>query len=177
MVANIENIEVLLQVAFGRGIKYLTTSAEDPNHAQLLELGDKVATSSLRCFTTWIFYAYSEFRDDPEKLRYLRSVNNLAFACLEYHVDDAMDFVADVLERFPKFFEESHQRMLWSAITSPWGMEILKNLDAETVSLAKIIAAYGQMLVDSKKLYLEPDDPHHQEVMGKLVSPSVKDTN
>jgi hypothetical protein len=80
-----------------------------------------------------------------------------------------MELIAEVLELYPKFLEESHQRMLWSAITSTWGVEILKNLDAETVSLARIIVAYGQILLESKKLYKEPDDAHHQQVTCKLV--------
>lgn len=100
-------------------------------------------------------------------MRYLRSNTELALACLEYHVDDAMDFVTEVLESYPKFFEEKHMHMLWSAITSQWGLEILKNLDAETVSLARIIVAYGQELIETKKLYQEPDNPHNQQVLCK----------
>ena len=88
--------------------------------------------------------------------------------CLEYHVDDAMELVAEVLENYPKFFEQTHQEMLWGAITSPWGVEILKNLDAETVSLARIIVAYGQILLDSKVLYKDPDNPHYQQVMCRF---------
>lgn len=115
----------------------------------------------------WIFYAQSEFKETPEKLQYLRSVTELALTCLEYHVDDAMELIAEVLENYPKFLETAHQQMLWTAITSSWGMEILKNLDAETVSLARIIVAYGQILLDSKKLYQEPNSAHHQQVMCK----------
>jgi hypothetical protein len=103
----------------------------------------------------------------PEKLQYLRSVTELALGCLEYHVDDAMELVADVLENYPKFFEAKQQLMLWSTVTSAWGIDILKSLDAETVALARIIAAYGTMLLDSTKLYREPDDSHHQQVMCK----------
>ncbi len=104
----------------------------------------------------------------PEKLHYLRSVTELALTCLEYHVDDAMDLVAEVLENYPTFFETKHQEMLWSAIAGPWGLEILREQDAETVSLARIIVAYGQILLDSKKLYKEPDTVHNQQVMCKL---------
>lgn len=100
-------------------------------------------------------------------MRYLRSVTELALTCLEYHVDDAMEVIADILENYPRFFEESHQTMLWSVITSQWGVEILKNLDAETVALARIIVAYGEMLLDSKKLYKEPNNPRHEQVMCK----------
>lgn len=113
----------------------------------------------------WIFYAQSEFKEVPDKLRYLRSVTELALTCLEYHVDDAMELVAEVLENFPKFFEPKQQEMLWSAITSQWGLDILKNLDAETVSLARIIVAYGQILLESKVLFIEPDNTHHQQVL------------
>lgn len=79
-----------------------------------------------------------------------------------------MEFVADVLEGYPKFFEEKHLHMLWSVITSPWGLEILKNCDAETVSLARIIVAYGQELIEMKRLYHEPENAHHHQVLCKL---------
>tara|TARA_R110002003_G_scaffold159_2_gene13743 strand:+ start:3027 stop:3476 length:450 start_codon:yes stop_codon:yes gene_type:complete len=115
----------------------------------------------------WIFYAQSEFREVPEKLQYLRSVNELALTCLEYHVEDAMELVAEVLENYPKFFESKHQEMLWSAIAGPWGLEIIKNSDAETVSLARIIVAYGQNLLDSKDLYKFPSLSHNQQVLCK----------
>jgi hypothetical protein len=108
----------------------------------------------------------------PEKLQYLRSVTELAFSCLEYHVDDAMEFVAEVLESYPKFFEEKHLLVLWSAITSQWGYEILQNCDAETVSLARIIVAYAQELTETKKLYQEPDSPHHQQVICRSTRPA-----
>jgi hypothetical protein len=115
----------------------------------------------------WIFYAQSEFKEVPEKLQYLQSVNELALTCLEYHVEDAMELVAEVLENYPKFFEAKHQEMLWSAIAGPWGLEILKNSDAETVSLARIIVAYGQILLDSKDLYKFPQLSHNQQVLCK----------
>lgn len=113
----------------------------------------------------WVFYAQSEFRETPEKLRYLRSVVELTLTCLEYHVEDAMEVIAEILEDYPKFLLPNHQSMLWTAITSQWGADILSNWDAETVSLARIIVAYAQILLDSKKLYQEPDDTHHQQVM------------
>lgn len=108
-----------------------------------------------------------EFQDQPEKLKYLRSVTELALGCLEFHIDGAMEFVSEVFELYPKFFEPKHRQMLWTAITSSWGLEILKNLDAETVKLASIIVSYGDVLLDTKRLFQEPDDPLHQEVMGK----------
>ncbi|KAJ4302934.1 member of the karyopherin-beta [Kalmusia sp. IMI 367209] len=168
MVRNVESVEVLLQMSFGRGIKYLSTPPNDPNHERLLQVGDKLCAASLKCFLSWIFYAQSEFKAVPEKLQYLRSTCELAMSCLEYHVDDAMGFIADVLEGYPKFFEENHLHILWSAITSQWGLEILKTLDAETVALARIIVAYGTQLVETKKLYQEPDNAHHQQVLSFL---------
>lgn len=78
-----------------------------------------------------------------------------------------MEFVAEVLENYPTFFEAKHQEMLWSAIAGPWGLEMLKNSDAETVSLARIIVAYGQILLDSKTLYKEPENAHNQQVLCK----------
>ena len=78
-----------------------------------------------------------------------------------------MELVAEVLENYPGFFEAKHQEMLWAAITGPWGLEILQNSDAETVSLARIIVAYGQILLDSKVLYKDPANLHHQQVLCK----------
>jgi hypothetical protein len=79
-----------------------------------------------------------------------------------------MELIAEVLENYPRFFESKHQEMLWSAIAGPWGIEILNSLDAETVSLSRIVVAYGQILLDSKVLYQQPDDPHHRQVMTFL---------
>jgi hypothetical protein len=115
----------------------------------------------------WVFYAQAEFRDVPEKLQHLRSVNELVLTCLEYHVEDTMDFIADILENYPKFFEPKHQEMLWSAIAGPWGLEMLKNSDAETVSLARIIVAYGTSLLESKDIYKFPNISHNQQVLCK----------
>jgi hypothetical protein len=86
-----------------------------------------------------------------------------------------MEHIATILEGYPKFFEEKHLHMLWDIITSQWGLDILKDLDAETVSLARIIVAYGSELVETKKLYQEPDNLHHQQVSCKpdITIPSV----
>lgn len=167
MIGNVEAVEVLLQVAFGRGFKWLSVPINDPEYAQSVQRGEKICIAALKCFTGWIFYAQSEFKEVPEKLQYLQTVNELALTCLEYHVEDAMELVAEVLENYPKFFKAKHQEMLWSAITGPWGLEILKNSDAETVSLARIIVAYGQILLDSKDLYKFPQLSHNQQVLCK----------
>ncbi|KAF2008848.1 ARM repeat-containing protein [Aaosphaeria arxii CBS 175.79] len=164
MIANAESIEALLQVSFGRGIKYFST----PEKEESMFHGEKLCVASLKCFSGWVGYAQSEFKEVPEKMQYLRSVSELALSCLEYHVDDAMETVAEILENYPKFFETKHLNLLWSAIMSPWGIEILKNLDAETVSLARIIVAYGQILLESKKLFQEHENEHHQQVMSVL---------
>ncbi|KAJ5061328.1 armadillo-type protein [Bipolaris maydis] len=158
MAANVESVEILLHVSFGRGIKWLSS----------VQQGEKICIAALKCFTGWIFYAQSEFKDIPEKLQHLRSVNELALTCLEYHVEDAMELVAEILENYPTFFEKKHQEMLWAAISGPWGLEILKNSDAETVSLARIIVAYGQILLESKVIYTQPDNAHYQQVMSFL---------
>jgi hypothetical protein len=134
-------------------------------HCKFLDID----VDSLLICQGWIFYAQSEFRHVPENLRYLRSVTELALTCLEYHVEDAMDLVAEVLENYPTFFETKHQEMLWSAIAGPWGLEILRDLDAETVSLARIIVAYGQILLDSKVLYREHETAHNRQVMCKAT--------
>ncbi|KAF2263831.1 ARM repeat-containing protein [Lojkania enalia] len=168
MIVNVDSVEVLLHVAFGRGIKYLSTPIKDSRYDQLSQLGEKICVASWKCFLGWIFYAQSEFKDVPEKLQHLRSVTEMALACLEYHIDDAMELVADLLENHPKFLEPKQQVLLWSAITSPWGIEILKNLDAETASLARIIVAYGQILLESKQLYQEPDNSHYEQVISVL---------
>ena len=83
-----------------------------------------------------------------------------------------MELVAEVLENYPTFFEAKHQEMLWSAICGPWGLEILKNADAETVSLARIIVAYGQILLDSKVIFKQPENAQHQQVICKSSSPA-----
>ncbi|KAJ6198457.1 LOW QUALITY PROTEIN: armadillo-type protein [Bipolaris maydis] len=153
MAANVESVEILLHVSFGRAI-------DDPNYAQSVQQGEKICIAALKCFTGWIFYAQSEFKDIPEKLQHLRSVNELALTCLEYHVEDAMELI---LENYPTFFEKKHQEMLWAAISGPWGLEILKNSDAETVSLARII-----ILLESKVIYTQPDNAHYQQVMSFL---------
>ncbi|KAF1947052.1 hypothetical protein EJ02DRAFT_334677 [Clathrospora elynae] len=168
MIANVESIEILLHVSFGRGIKRLSVSIDDPSYAHSVQLGEKMCVAALKCFTGWIFYAQSEFRHVPEKLQHLRSVNELALTCLEYHVEDAMELVAEVLENYTNFFEANHLEMLWSAISGPWGLEILKNSDAETVSLARIIVAYGQSLLDSKVIYRQPENAHYQQVISFL---------
>jgi hypothetical protein len=109
-----------------------------------------------------VFYAQAEFREVPEKLQYLRSSSELVLTCLEYHVEDTMEFIADILENYPKFFEPKHREMLWSAI--------LKNSDAETVSLARIIVAFGTSLLESKDLYKFPHISHNQQVLCQCPS-------
>lgn len=121
-----------------------------------------------------MFYALSEFKDNAEKLRYLQSVTEPALACLEHHVDDAMDLIAEILENYPKFFELKQQELIWSVITGSWGMEILKNLDAETAMLARIIVAYAQIPLNSKDLILEPNSVRNQQVMGTHSSPLTR---
>ncbi|KAF1915474.1 armadillo-type protein [Ampelomyces quisqualis] len=168
MVAQAESIEILLHVSFGRGIKWLSAQINDPNYGKAVQSGEKICVAALKCYVGWVFYAQAEFRDVPEKLQYLRSTNELVLTCLEYHVEDSMDFIADILENYPKFFEAKHQEMLWSAISGPWGLEILKNSDAETVSLARIIVAYGTSLLESKDLYKFPNISHNQQVLSFL---------
>ncbi|KZM19516.1 hypothetical protein ST47_g9340 [Ascochyta rabiei] len=168
MIANAESLEALLHASFGRGFKYLSIPINDTSYSESLQQGEKICVAASKCFIGWIFYAQSEFKHVPEKLHYLRSVTELALTCLEYHVEDAMDLVAEVLENYPSFFEAKHQEMLWSAIAGPWGLEILRDLDAETVSLARIIVAYGQILLDSKVLYKEHETAHNQQVMSFL---------
>ncbi|KAJ4363307.1 member of the karyopherin-beta [Ascochyta clinopodiicola] len=168
MIANAESLEALLHASFGRGFKYLSIPINDTSYNESLQQGEKICIAASKCFIGWIFYAQSEFKHVPEKLHYLRSVTELALTCLEYHVEDAMDLVAEVLENYPTFFEAKHQEMLWSAIAGPWGLEILRDLDAETVSLARIIVAYGQILLDSKVLYKEHETAHNQQVMSFL---------
>ncbi|KAJ4311563.1 member of the karyopherin-beta [Neodidymelliopsis sp. IMI 364377] len=168
MIANAETVEALLHASFGRGFKYLSVPINGAEYNQSVQQGEKICVAASKCFIGWIFYAQSEFRHVPENLRYLRSVTELALTCLEYHVEDAMDLVAEVLENYPTFFETKHQEMLWSAIAGPWGLEILRDLDAETVSLARIIVAYGQILLDSKVLYREHETAHNRQVMSFL---------
>ncbi|KAL6704582.1 member of the karyopherin-beta [Coniothyrium glycines] len=164
MIANVGSIELLLQVAFVRGIERLSAPLNDPAREQ----GEKMCVAALKCFTGWIFYAQSEIRDNSDKLQQLRSGLHFALICLEHQVEDAMELVAEVLENFPGFFEAKHLQLLWSTIAGPWGLDILKNLDAETVSLARIIVAYGQILLESQVIYKELDNAHHQQVISFL---------
>lgn len=168
MIANVESLEALLHASFGRGFKYLSVPINDPSYNDSIQQGERICVAASKSFIGWIFYAQSEFKHVPEKLHYLRSVTELALTCLEYHVEDAMDLVAEVLENYPTFFEAKHQEMLWSAIAGPWGLEILREQDAETVSLARIIVAYGQILLDAKSLYREYDTTHNRQVMSFL---------
>ncbi|KAF1998896.1 hypothetical protein P154DRAFT_438214 [Amniculicola lignicola CBS 123094] len=168
MLTNVESIEALLQVSFNRGFKHLSTPTEDPDYDQSFQLGESICLAALKCFVGWVFYAQHDFKAVPENLKYLRSVTELALTCLEYHIEDAMELTADILENYPNFFEERHQKLLWSAITSQWGMDILQNLDAETVSLARIIVAYGSILLElrDKSFFKDPSNSHYQEVMS-----------
>lgn len=50
MITNVESIEVLLQVAFGRGIKYMSTPPNDPNYDRFLQAGEKLCVASLKSF-------------------------------------------------------------------------------------------------------------------------------
>jgi hypothetical protein len=113
-----------------------------------------------------VFYAQQEFKDSAENLAHLRSILELALSCLQPHIDNAMDLFSDILEEYPKFFESAHMEMLWSEITSPWGIEILKDFDAETLGFARLVIAFGQVLLNSGRLYKEPQDVQCQQVMG-----------
>lgn len=168
IIANVESVEILLHVSFGRGIKWMSKPINHPDYSESVQLGESICAAALKCFMGWIFYAQTEISDASGKLQHLRTVTELALTCLEYHVEDAMELVAEVLENYPTFFEPKHREMLWAAIAGPWGLEILKNSDAETVSLARIIVAYAQLLLESKSIYQDPDNAHHQQVLSFL---------
>lgn len=51
MIANVESIEVLLQVSFGRGIKWLSVPINDATHTESVQLGEKICVAALKCFT------------------------------------------------------------------------------------------------------------------------------
>jgi hypothetical protein len=51
LIENVESMEVLLHVSFGRAIKYLSTPEKGTDEAQALQLGEKIAAVSLKCFT------------------------------------------------------------------------------------------------------------------------------
>jgi len=168
IIANVESVEIVLHVSFGRGIKYLSKPTTDSDYSESVQLGEKLCIAALQCFMGWIFYAQTEFSESSGKLQNLRSVSELALTCLEYHVEDTMVLIAEVLENYPAFFESEHRDMLWAVISGPWGLEVLKSSDAETVSLARIIVAYAQLLLDTKAIYKEPDNAHHQQVLSFL---------
>jgi len=80
-----------------------------------------------------------------------------------------MDLIAEILENYPAFFEQPQLEMLWKSISSPWGVEILRSFDAESVQLARIIVAYAQTFLTSKVLYNQPDFERHQQIMCKFL--------
>jgi len=51
MIANTESMEVLLQVAFGRGIKWLSAPINDSDYTQSVQIGEKICAAALKCFT------------------------------------------------------------------------------------------------------------------------------
>lgn len=115
-----------------------------------------------------MFYAQQEFKDSAENLARLRSILALALSCLQPRIDNTMDLFSDILEEYPKFLEPAHMEMLWSEITSPWGIKILKDFNAETLAFARLVIAFGQVLLNSGRLYKEPQDVQCQQVMGML---------
>ena len=50
MIAQAESIEVILHVAFGRGIKWLSVPINDPNFAEAVQQGEKICVAALKCF-------------------------------------------------------------------------------------------------------------------------------
>jgi hypothetical protein len=51
MIANVESLEILLHVSFGRGFKWLSVSIDDPDYAQSIQEGEKTCVAALKCFT------------------------------------------------------------------------------------------------------------------------------
>lgn len=51
MIANVQSVEALLQVAFGRGIKWLSAPIDDANYSGSVQFGEKICIASLKCFT------------------------------------------------------------------------------------------------------------------------------
>jgi hypothetical protein len=54
MVANAESIEALLQVAFGRGIKYMSVPINDLTYTHSVQQGEKICVAALKTFTVGI---------------------------------------------------------------------------------------------------------------------------
>jgi hypothetical protein len=50
MVAQAEDIEVLLHVSFGRGIKWLSVLINDSNYGDTVQQGEKICLAALKCF-------------------------------------------------------------------------------------------------------------------------------
>lgn len=51
MILNVESIEILLQVSFGRGIKYLSASPDESNQGNMSQIGEQLCGAALTCFT------------------------------------------------------------------------------------------------------------------------------
>ncbi|OCK81775.1 hypothetical protein K432DRAFT_7196 [Lepidopterella palustris CBS 459.81] len=163
MLPNILDVEVILHFAIARGQQY--HSSQDESQQQL---GEAICNEALRCFLSWVFYAQQEFKDSPENLAHIQSVVELALSCLQLHVDDAIEVFSDILEDYPKFFTPRHQEQIWAEIMSPWGVEIFKNFDDETLTLARLVIAYAQLLLNSGRLYKDTEDSQCQQVLGVL---------
>jgi hypothetical protein len=59
MVSNVDSLEVLLHVSFGRGFKWLSVSIDDPNYAHSVQQGEKICVAALKCFTVRIYLSHS----------------------------------------------------------------------------------------------------------------------
>lgn len=164
--SNLQDLELLLHFALAKGQQYQAPQNQSPGLSH--QVGEKLCSEALKCFASWVFYAQQELKDSVEDLARLRSILELALSCLQLHVDNAMDLFSDILEEYPKFFEPAHLEVLWSEITSPWGIEILKSFDAETPTFARLVIAFAQVLLNSGRLYKEPEDAQCQQVMGVM---------
>lgn len=166
MAPNLQDLELLLHFALAKGQQYQATPVQASGLSH--QVGEKICSEALKCFISWVFYAQQEFKDSAENLARLRSILALALSCLQPRIDNTMDLFSDILEEYPKFLEPAHMEMLWSEITSPWGIKILKGFNAETLAFSRLVIAFGQVLLNSGRLYKEPQDVQCQQVMGVM---------
>lgn len=54
MIANIESLEILLHVSFGRGMKWLSVPVDNANYVESVKHGEKICVAALKCFTVGI---------------------------------------------------------------------------------------------------------------------------
>jgi hypothetical protein len=67
MIANVESLEILLHVSFGRGFRWLSVSIDDPNYAESIQQGEKLSVAALKCFTVRSYSSLVYHANSPDR--------------------------------------------------------------------------------------------------------------